>query len=317
MQRSILAPAAPSAENARRTPYHGIFEGKFKNFTKTVKNCSIKPKEVRAVSAVWSMSGERCVALIGGREMPGATTARQSKGEKYGFEINWNARGAVLTLRALLAIFEKRGRMAALARLPPGIIMPSLIAHSKLNNFARVLLLPSSRRTLMTNREFYINGRWTPPTAARDLHVMLSFPPNFQTNHHMVHWQVIDPSTEEACAVISLGFDADADAAVAAAKAALPSWSSQAPAARRAYVEAILAQYSSRSPNSPPPTKHKTSNNSFAQSRRDGRRNQHRNGRSHRSSAQQSSTMPAMAYPKFLESFWQHAVATPAGSARA
>ena len=51
---------------------------------------------------------------------------------------------------------------------------------------------------MIENRNFYINGAWVPPVVARD--------------HN-----VIDPSTEEACAIISLGDQADTDAAVAAA----------------------------------------------------------------------------------------------------
>ncbi|MFM8699990.1 MAG: aldehyde dehydrogenase family protein [Hyphomicrobiales bacterium] len=80
---------------------------------------------------------------------------------------------------------------------------------------------------MLIKRDFYINGRWTAPLAPRD-------------------YAVIDPSTEEACAVISLGSDADTDAAVAAAKAAFPAWAATPPATRRAYVEAILAQYEAR-----------------------------------------------------------------------
>lgn len=80
---------------------------------------------------------------------------------------------------------------------------------------------------MLIKRDFYINGRWTAPLAPRD-------------------YAVIDPSTEDACAVISLGSDADTDAAVAAAKAAFPAWAATPPATRRAYVEAILAQYEAR-----------------------------------------------------------------------
>jgi aldehyde dehydrogenase (NAD+) len=57
---------------------------------------------------------------------------------------------------------------------------------------------------------------------------------------------VIDPSTEEVCAVISLGGQADTDAAVAAAKAAFPLWAATPPAERRAAVVRILAQYELR-----------------------------------------------------------------------
>jgi aldehyde dehydrogenase (NAD+) len=80
---------------------------------------------------------------------------------------------------------------------------------------------------MLTKRDFYINGAWVAPAAARDC-------------------AVIDPSTEDACAVISLGGQADTDAAVAAAKAALPGWAATPPAARRAVVEGILAQYEAR-----------------------------------------------------------------------
>ncbi len=80
---------------------------------------------------------------------------------------------------------------------------------------------------MIENRNFYINGEWTAPVAAHD-------------------YQVIDPSTEEPCAVISLGDQADTDAAVAAAKAAFPAWAATPPATRAKYVKAILAQYEAR-----------------------------------------------------------------------
>lgn len=81
---------------------------------------------------------------------------------------------------------------------------------------------------MIEKREFYINGAWIAPAAARDC-------------------GVVDPSTEEVCAVISLGDQADTDAAVAAAKAAFPAWSSTLPAERAKYVKAILSQYEARS----------------------------------------------------------------------
>ena len=80
---------------------------------------------------------------------------------------------------------------------------------------------------MLIKRDFYIDGRWTAPLAPRDC-------------------EVIDPSTEEACAVISLGSAADTDAAVAAAKRAFPAWAATPPAERKRYVEAILAQYEKR-----------------------------------------------------------------------
>ena len=80
---------------------------------------------------------------------------------------------------------------------------------------------------MLTRREFYINGAWVAPIEGRDL-------------------DVIDPSTEEACAVISLGGKADADAAVAAAKAALPGFMYSDPAERLALVKRILEVYKRR-----------------------------------------------------------------------
>ncbi|MEI2805574.1 MAG: aldehyde dehydrogenase family protein [Albidovulum sp.] len=80
---------------------------------------------------------------------------------------------------------------------------------------------------MIERREFYIGGAWVPPKVPRDC-------------------AVIDPSTEDPCAVISLGAEADADAAVAAAKAAFPSWAETAPADRRAVVVRILDQYERR-----------------------------------------------------------------------
>jgi aldehyde dehydrogenase (NAD+) len=80
---------------------------------------------------------------------------------------------------------------------------------------------------MIEKRDFYINGAWVPPVTAND--------------HH-----VIDPSTEDACAVISLGDQGDTDAAVAAASAAFPAWAATDPETRADYVRAILAQYEAR-----------------------------------------------------------------------
>ena len=61
--------------------------------------------------------------------------------------------------------------------------------------------------------------------------------------------EVIDPSTEEACAIISLGSEADTNAAVTAAKAAFPIWAATPLADRRAAVVLILEQYERRLEN--------------------------------------------------------------------
>lgn len=80
---------------------------------------------------------------------------------------------------------------------------------------------------LLDKRKFYIGGAWVDPARANDL-------------------EVIDPSTEEAVAVISLGDQADTDRAVAAAKAAFAGWSRTEPAERLAHVERILEIYNRR-----------------------------------------------------------------------
>jgi len=80
---------------------------------------------------------------------------------------------------------------------------------------------------MIEKRNFYINGQWVAPS---------------QPNDH----PVIDPSTEEPCAVISLGGKADTDAAVAAAKAALPGWMATPVEERIALVEKLIEVYKTR-----------------------------------------------------------------------
>jgi aldehyde dehydrogenase (NAD+) len=80
---------------------------------------------------------------------------------------------------------------------------------------------------MIDKRQFYINGEWVNPHTPRDC-------------------MVIDPSTEDPCAVISLGSAADTDRAVAAGKAAFPAWAATPPARRAEYVRGILAQYEKR-----------------------------------------------------------------------
>ena len=58
---------------------------------------------------------------------------------------------------------------------------------------------------MIEKKNFYINGKWVSP----------SKPNNFK---------VIDPSTEEPFAIISLGSEQDADDAIKAAKTAFESW---------------------------------------------------------------------------------------------
>ena len=77
---------------------------------------------------------------------------------------------------------------------------------------------------MLEKRQFYINGSWVNPIAG--------------TDHH-----VVDPSLEEPCATISLGGQADAEAAVAAAKAAFPDWMNTPIEDRIGYVEKLISLY--------------------------------------------------------------------------
>ncbi|MTJ05347.1 MAG: aldehyde dehydrogenase family protein [Sediminimonas qiaohouensis] len=81
---------------------------------------------------------------------------------------------------------------------------------------------------MIEKRQFYINGAWVDPAQPSDLNV-------------------IDPSTEDPCAVISLGGQADTDAAVAAARAAFPTWMRTPVEERIALVEKLLEVYTARS----------------------------------------------------------------------
>jgi aldehyde dehydrogenase (NAD+) len=80
---------------------------------------------------------------------------------------------------------------------------------------------------MLEKRDFYINGAWVSPAKAND-------------------FAVIDPSTEEQCAVISLGGQADTDAAVSAARAAFDSWSQTSREERMALLEKLAAVYDAR-----------------------------------------------------------------------
>ena len=81
---------------------------------------------------------------------------------------------------------------------------------------------------LLDRRNFYIDGSWVTPSQPNDA-------------------LVIDPSTENPSAVISLGWAADTDAAVAAARAAFPAWSRTEPSARVELLEQLLELYKERS----------------------------------------------------------------------
>jgi aldehyde dehydrogenase (NAD+) len=87
---------------------------------------------------------------------------------------------------------------------------------------------PTERREpkLDNHRRFYIGGQWVAPVVASTL-------------------DVIDPSTEEKFTTISVGSKADVDNAVAAAKAAFPSFSKVSREQRLALLRRVLDIYNS------------------------------------------------------------------------
>jgi aldehyde dehydrogenase (NAD+) len=80
---------------------------------------------------------------------------------------------------------------------------------------------------MIDKRQHYIGGAWVESLDGQE-HV------------------VIDPSTEEGAVTIMLAGPQDVNAAVAAARGALPAWAATSPAERRALVERILAEYHRR-----------------------------------------------------------------------
>ena len=78
------------------------------------------------------------------------------------------------------------------------------------------------------SKQFYINGAWVDPIDGTD-------------------FDVINPSTEEAYAQISLGGAADSEAAIAAAKEAFKTWAWSSKDERIALMEKILEIYMERS----------------------------------------------------------------------
>ncbi len=74
---------------------------------------------------------------------------------------------------------------------------------------------------MLTKTEFYIDGEWVKPAESKEC-------------------DVINPATEEVCAVISLGSEADVDHAVATAKKAFSSYSQTKLEERVALIENLL-----------------------------------------------------------------------------
>ena len=80
---------------------------------------------------------------------------------------------------------------------------------------------------MLDKREFYINGKWTAPLKAND-------------------FEVINPSNEEPCAIISLGSIEDTNSAVKAAKEAFLLWSLTSKEEKISFIEKLYEIYKSR-----------------------------------------------------------------------
>ena len=80
---------------------------------------------------------------------------------------------------------------------------------------------------MIEKKQFYINGKWVDPIKKNEL-------------------EVIDPSNEEVCAVISLGDSEDTNLAVESAKKAFPMWSSTSKEERIKLLKNLYEIYKSR-----------------------------------------------------------------------
>lgn len=80
---------------------------------------------------------------------------------------------------------------------------------------------------MIDRRNFYINGSWVAPATTND-------------------FDVVNPSTEQAVATISLGSEADTNAAVSAAKNAFWSWAETSKEQRIDLIEKLFASYTER-----------------------------------------------------------------------
>ncbi len=76
-------------------------------------------------------------------------------------------------------------------------------------------------------KNFYIDGAWVSPAKAHD-------------------FDVINPSTEEVCETISLGSEADTNAAVSAARASFEAWSQTSKEERIALLKTLSEVYNDR-----------------------------------------------------------------------
>ena len=80
---------------------------------------------------------------------------------------------------------------------------------------------------MLDKKNFYINGQWVKPSSSEEI-------------------KVIDPATEENCAVISLGNQKDVDAAVGAAKKAFETWAFSTKEERISLLEKLYELYKKR-----------------------------------------------------------------------
>ena len=80
---------------------------------------------------------------------------------------------------------------------------------------------------MLDKRKFFINGKWVEPAKKND-------------------FEVINPSNEEVCAIISLGSKEDVDKATKSAKIAFESWKETSKEDRIKLLEKLLAVYKKR-----------------------------------------------------------------------
>ena len=80
---------------------------------------------------------------------------------------------------------------------------------------------------MLDKKNFYINGQWVKPNSSEEI-------------------KVIDPATEENCAVISLGNQKDVDVAVNAAKKAFETWAFSSKEERISLLEKLYELYKKR-----------------------------------------------------------------------
>ena len=76
-------------------------------------------------------------------------------------------------------------------------------------------------------KKFYINGQWVSPIIHNN-------------------FDVVDPSTEDVCAIISLGSSADTNLAVKCAKQSFETWKESSKEERIKLLEKLLEIYNSR-----------------------------------------------------------------------